>query len=132
MKNTRIHISSMTLVLMLAIGLFISDPVVLATERDPYAYNEIRGLLSSKENTNFYIYSRISGLLTDLLREQKRLFLLTGRTGKNEVIVKCEGLLNEAGLYASQKDYKNVFKVMDNVHKIIMESIEQMVGKIEK
>ncbi len=128
MKKTKVRISSVGFIL--AIGLFLSGPAVYSTESDPFAYNEIRKRFSSKPD--IVNYNRISGMLTDLLREHKRLFRLTGRTGNNEIVVKVEGLLNEAGLYASQNDNEKAYEIMDIAHKIIMESLKQMVGEMEK
>lgn len=102
--------------------LFLSG-FAAATGNDPFAYNEIRATLASEKNLTHY--NRVSGMLCDLLREQKRLYALQG-AGNNGLASRVEELLNEAGLFASEEDYKDAFQVLATAHETIMQSLRQM------
>jgi len=98
-----------------------------AGKKDSYAYNEIKSELSSKKD--LIQFNRVSGLLSDLLREQKRLFIATKGNGKNETAMKIEAMLNEAALFASQSSYGDAFKTLDNTHEVVAESLNEMAPK---
>lgn len=95
--------------------------------KDSYAYNEIKAELSSKKD--LVQFNRISGMLSSLLLEQKRLFTLTKGNGKNETALKVEALLNEAALFASQNMYDDSFKTLDDAHETIAKSLREMAPK---
>lgn len=116
----------MARIIIVFIAIFMGG-VSLASENDPFAYNEIKTLLASEKS--LINYNMVSGRLCDLLREQKRLFTANERTGKNETAAVLEGLLNEAGLFASQSDYSEAFKILNAVHEKVMESLKQLQEK---
>ncbi len=94
---------------------------------DSYTHNEIRDALSSKKD--MIRFSRASGLLSSLLREQKRLFTSTKGTGKNEAALKIEGLLNEAAMFASSKNYDDAYIILHNAHEVVSKSLEELAPK---
>jgi len=96
-------------------------------KKNPYAYDEIKAELSSKKN--LIHFNRIGGLMSDLLREQKRLFTLTNGNVENETAIKIEALLNEAAMFASQESYDEAFKTLDNAHELAMKSLMEMSQK---
>jgi len=98
-----------------------------ADKKYSYAYNEIKGELSSKKD--LIQFNRISGMLSNLLQEQKRLFTATKGNGKNETAMKIEALLNEAALFASQSSYDDAFKTLDNTHEVVAKSLNEMAPK---
>ncbi len=104
-----------------------SGNVTFASENDPFAYKEIKAALASGEN--FIQYNRISGMLTDLLREQKRLFTEKKQAGKNEITTKIEELLNDASLSASERDYGQAYKILDGAHETLTESLKDLSKK---
>ena len=109
------------------INSFGGGGAAFAAEDDPFAYNEIKALLTSKKD--LVGSNRINGMLTELLREQKKLFTAKKGTGKNETALKIENLMNEASLTASKSDYHKTFKILDDAHETLMESIRQLLGK---
>jgi len=86
-----------------------------------YAYDEIKKHLASEGN--FSGYNRIIGMLSDLLREQRRLFMEKYGAKKNDMALKAEEEMNKASVYASQNQYKKCYKALDDIHEKIMTSI---------
>ncbi len=86
-----------------------------------YAYDEIKGRLASEGN--FAGYNRIIGMLSDLLREQRRLFIEKHGAMRNDIALETEKEMNEASLYASQSQYRKCYKALDATHEKIMSSI---------
>ena len=72
---------------------------------------------------NFY---KVSGMLTDVLREQKRLYTEKVGTGKNDVALAVEDMINEANLSASQADYDTSYDALGKAHETILASIRQL------
>ena len=94
---------------------------------DSYNYNKIKGELSSKKD--MIHFSRVSGQLSNILREQKRLFTSTKGTEKNETALKIETLLNEAAMFASSKNYDDAFIILHDAHEEVAKSLEELALK---
>lgn len=84
----------------------------------------IREELSLKKN--LITINKITGMLSTTLREQKKLFIAKKGDKKNETALKAENLINEASLFASQRNYNESFKILENVHNMIMTSLKEL------
>ncbi|MFQ5432721.1 MAG: hypothetical protein ACE5EN_09460 [Nitrospinota bacterium] len=96
-------------------------------KKNSYAYNEIKEELSSKKDVIHF--NRISGLLSDLLREQKRMFHIINGKEKNETALKIETLLNKAAMFASQSNYDDAYHTLDVTHEVVAKSLNEMASK---
>lgn len=112
-------------VFSLSLAFLFFSGLAAATESDPFAYNEIKATLASEKN--LIHYNRVSGMICDLLREQKRLFALQGN-GDDGPASRVEELLNEAGLFASEDKYTDAFQVLETAHETVMQYLRQMNG----
>jgi len=96
----------------------VSAPAYAQSENDiRHAKDQIEAEMA--RDRNLTSYNRVSGLLTDLLRDQKRLAANAGDMKNNENFAKAEDYLNEAGLYASQNNYDDCFKSMQAAFDIL-------------
>ncbi len=100
-----------------------------ATEKKSIMDDEIRNELSLKRN--LINFNRASGMLSDVLREQKRVFIANKADKKNEIALKVEELMNEASLFASQDNYDKSFDILQTVHGILLASIKELNGNKE-
>lgn len=73
--------------------------------------------------------NRVSGMLTDVLREQKLLFVEKNGNKLNTVARKSEDLLSESNLYASMGDYDGCYKAMQTVYDLLKESYSKLSEK---
>jgi len=89
---------------------------------------EIREILSH-EGGGIHGYNRVSGMLTDILREQKRLFKNANGDVPNEIADSVEAMVNDAGLYASQNDYGKCFKSLEEALDTLTIEMAKLNGK---
>jgi len=75
---------------------------------------------------NLVNFNRASGMLTDILREQKRIFTESKAKGKNMTAMKVEDLINEANMHVSQGNYTDGYKMLETVHAILLDSIARL------
>lgn len=100
-------------------------PVMPAFAEDYSAgYNEIEEILAGPGN--FASHNRSMGMISDLLRVQKRLFIEKHGNILNEVAGKTEELINEGSLYASEQNYVDCFKSYSKALNIVRDSIEKL------
>ena len=96
-------------------------------DNSPYAYDEIKSELSSRKD--MIHFSKASGMLSNVLREQKLMFIATKGHVKNETGLRIEALLNEAAMFASQKRYDEAFKTLGDAHEAVVKSMKEMAPK---
>ncbi len=100
------------------------DCFAYTSKKKSFMKNEMEKEFALKRNlANF---NRASGLLTDILREQKRVFRASNASGANKTSLNAENLLNEANLHASQDNYDEAYKALEAANKILLESIEKL------
>lgn len=85
---------------------------------------EIRSLIAG--TGNLITYSRLSGLINDILREQKRLFMERHINEMNTVSMDAEETVNEAALYASERNFKDSFKKLEKAYDMLAVSIADL------
>ncbi len=102
----------------------IGDCFAYTPKKKSFMKSEMKKEFSLKRNlANF---NRASGLLTDILREQKRLFSIQNSSGTNKISLKAENLLNEANMHASEENYDKGYEALETANKILLESIEKL------
>ncbi len=106
------------------VGLIWEKNAAYATEKASFSDKEIQDELYAERNLIHYI--RLSGLLTDMLREQRRVFLANKGAEENGISLKAEEFLNEASILASQEMYDESFKVMEKAFYMMSESMKEM------
>ncbi len=88
---------------------------------------EISKTLAGEKNMVGHI--RVSGMLCDLLRVQKERFETAGSTGSNDIAIKAEDLLNEAGMASSQEDFVASYAILDEATELIIGSLDGVTGE---
>ncbi len=91
-------------------------------------YEEIEEILAG--DGNVASYNRSMGMISDLLRVQKQLFIEKHGNAQNKTANKTEELINEGSLYASERDYEKCFKAYSKALNMVRDSIEEL-KKIE-
>lgn len=89
---------------------------------------EIREILA-REGGGIHGYNRVSGMLTDILREQKRLFKNAHGDVPNEIADRVEVMVNDAGLYASQKNYDKCYRSLEEALDTLAIAITELNGE---
>jgi len=98
--------------------------IASAFEKPTFSTKEYEDMLAAEKN--MATANRLGGLLTDLMREQKRVFFSRNGAAKNRVIMDTEALLSEANLYSSQNDFDEAFRLMEQAYRKIVASLEKM------
>ncbi len=94
-----------------------------------HAHKEIKAIISSKKNiTNF---NRIIGMISDLLRIHRQESASTNKGGGIEIAMKVEDLLNEASMFASQDNFDDSYKSLDDALEVIIDSLHKLPGHRE-
>jgi len=92
-----------------------------------YGESEIRSLIAG--NGDFSSYNRLSGLINDIFREQKLLFMKNNQDKNNSVSKDASDLINEAALYASEDNYKDSFSRLGKAFDILAVSVSNLQSK---
>lgn len=92
-----------------------------------YGEDEIRALIAG--NGDFSSYSRLSGLINDILREQRTLFMKHRVDGANTISLDAEELMNQAALQASEDNYIESFNGLSKAFDILAVSISDLQSK---
>jgi hypothetical protein len=100
------------------------DGIASAFEKPTFSTREYEDMLAAEKN--MATANRLGGLLTDLLHEQKRVFSARNGAAENRVVREAENLLNEAGIYISQNDFDEAFRLMEQAYREIIASLEKM------
>jgi len=101
--------------------------IASAFEKPQFSKREYEDMLAADKN--MATANRLGGLLTDLMREQKRVFFKRNGAEENQIIMETENLLNEANLHISQNDFDEAFRLMEQAYSKIVASLEQMSGQ---
>jgi methylase of polypeptide subunit release factors len=94
------------------------------TSENIYGEKEIRALIAG--SGDFSTYSRLSGLINDILREQKLLFMKHRLNDANTVSMDAEEFVNKAALYASEDNYKDSFNNLGKAFDILAVSVSDL------
>ncbi len=111
----------------------------------PYA-NSPLGISSAFAAENFYYndddikfhFSRekdlvhlnhLVGMLSDLSREQDKLFRSKAGTGENTAFVKAQEFINNANMFASENKYEDAFGELEGAYRGILKSLEELGAK---
>lgn len=92
-----------------------------AQEKARFSEAEVAQGLTAERNLVHYIH--LSGVLTDLLREQKRVFHANHQGEPNPVAADVEDLLNEAGMAASRSDFDAAWSSMEKSSALLFGSL---------
>lgn len=106
----------------LSFALMASAPAN-AGEGAQFTEAEVAQGLTAERNLTHYIH--LSGILTDLLREQKRMYHINHQGGFNPVAEDVENLLNEAGMAASQNDFDAAWTSMEKSSKLLFAALKE-------
>ncbi len=98
--------------------------VARSSEAVSFSEKEIKDVLSAEKD--MIHFNRFGGLLNDILREQKKAFLIYRGKAKNEVALEVEGLMNEANLSASEDNYDEGYKSLEKAYHLIVDSMKQL------
>jgi len=101
--------------------------IASAFEKPSFSKREYEDMLAADKN--MATANRLGGLLTDLMREQKRMFFKRNGAVKNQVIMETENLLSEANLQISRNDFDEAFSLMEQAYRKIVASLEKMSRK---
>lgn len=77
---------------------------------------------------NMSSFNRASGILGDLLREQRRLFSAKYSGVTDETAEKAEEIMNEANLLGAQKQYDEAYAALEKAFAILSTSIKELVA----
>lgn len=91
--------------------------IVYATEKPQFSEDEILYELNSERN--LIHYTRLNGLLIDILRERKKIFAKDEGAKEDDIFINAEELINEASIFASQEKYDESFRLLENVFNLI-------------
>jgi len=89
-----------------------------------YSVKEIDGAFAKGNNLN--TLNRATALLADLLRVQKEAYSSKHGTAVNSVALSVEETMNDAGMLASQREYVKGMKLLRNVYKQIVDSLDKI------
>lgn len=112
-------------VAVLAMSFFLSSFSAHAQDLETASFSDEEINARFEEDRNMMTFNRLSGLLTDLLREQKRIYFNSNGVGVNQECLKAEELLNEANLLAAQSKYDEGFEVMKEAYLVIKRSLTE-------
>ncbi len=98
--------------------------IASAFEKPRLSTREYEDMLAADKN--MATANRLGGLLTDLMREQKRVFFKLNGAAKNRVIMETEALLSEANLYSSQNDFNEAFRLLEQAYRKLLASLDQL------
>jgi len=101
----------LTTVIFLSLDL-TGGGIAYATEKPLFSEDEILYELNSEKN--LIHYTRLNGLLIDILRERKKIFAKGEGAKENDIFVNAEELINEASIFASQEKYDESFRLLEN------------------
>ncbi|MDH5478595.1 MAG: hypothetical protein OEY50_09710 [Nitrospinota bacterium] len=90
--------------------------------------DEISAALEMRKNMGGYI--RLSGILTDILRNLKTGYANNPAAADTAVAQEAEDLLNEAGLAVSQDDYEESFAILKKATDLILGAIDRYNSRI--
>lgn len=94
------------------------------TDTPYFSMEEVKFELAMERDLHHF--NRLSGLMTDLLKAQRKLFSMKREGESNEVGDRVEDLINDAGLLASQQNYDDSFVTLENAFNIITTSLKAM------
>ncbi|MBI4829475.1 MAG: hypothetical protein HY804_11835 [Nitrospinae bacterium] len=94
-----------------------------AQEKARFSEAEVAQGLTAERNLVHYIH--LSGVLTDLLREQKRVYHANHQGEPNTLAADVEDLLNEAGMAASRSDFDAAWASMEKSSKLLFASLKE-------
>jgi len=98
--------------------------IASAFEKPSFSKREYEDMLAAEKN--MATANRLGGLLTDLMREQKRIFFKRNGAATNHVIMETENLLSKANLQISQNNFDEAFRLMEQAYREIIGSLEKM------
>ena len=125
-----LHNNSIFVVSLFALCLisgFITDQTAYAYDGDTSKFSVLKEELAREKN--LANANRVSGMLSDVLRTQKLLFVEKNGNKLNTVARKSENLLSESNLYASMGDYDGCYKAMQTVYDLLKESYLELGKK---
>lgn len=111
---------------LIGIFLFFAAPLTGHAESDKIGFNLKEIEDEFKAGKNFKSFNRISGLLTDLLREQKRAYIALHGDKMNQARINVENLINEASYYESQKMREESFQTLHKAYEELLASLKQL------
>lgn len=85
-----------------------------------------------KRERNMSSFNRAIGILGDLLREQRRLFSEKNGGASDETADKAEEEMNEANLFAAQKQYDEGYAALERAFVLLSTSIKELLATTEK
>ncbi len=85
-----------------------------------------------KLERNMSSFNRAIGILGDLLREQRRLFSEKKGGANNETADKAEEEMNEANLFAAQKQYDEGYAALERAFDLLSTSIKELLATAGK
>lgn len=77
---------------------------------------------------NMSSFNRASGILGDLLREERRLFSAKNSGASDETAEKAEEIMNEANLLGAQARYDEAYVSLEKAFAILSASIKELAG----
>ena len=78
------------------------------------------------QERNMHHFTMLSGKLVDLTREQGRIFRKKYGNAENGVVPKVEEYLNQAGEFASQRNYDSAFERLKSAYGLLQTSMSEM------
>lgn len=105
-------------------GLFGVPSAVAEEEETVYLSDEIDFHFAQEKNLHHF--TMLSGKLVDLAREQQRIFKKKNPTAENGIASNVEDLINEAGGFASQKNYEDAYVSLEKAYKLMQTSMQEM------
>jgi hypothetical protein len=77
---------------------------------------------------NMSSFNRASGILGDLVREERRLFSAKNSGVNDDTADKAEEILNEASLLGAQTKYDEAYAALEKAFAMLSTSIKELVG----
>jgi hypothetical protein len=77
---------------------------------------------------NMSSFNRASGILGDLVREERRLFSAKNSGATDKTAEKAEEIMNEASLLGAQTKYDEAYAALEKAFAILSTSIKELVG----
>lgn len=111
---------------LIGLFLFFAVPSTSFAGSDNVGFNLKEVEDEFKAGKNFKSFNRISGLLTDLLREQKRAYTALYGDKMNQARMNVENLINEASYYESQKMREESFQTLHKAYDELRASLEEL------
>jgi tetratricopeptide (TPR) repeat protein len=77
---------------------------------------------------NMSSFNRASGILGDLVREERRLFSAKNSGATDETAEKAEEIMNEANLLGAQRQYDEAYAALEKAFATLSTSIKELVA----